>query len=390
MLQPPDSHQAPSQPAYTPGLAPDVGIGIDRIEALTGLRAVAALLVVLSHLRAPDNAWLPIRTFFDAGYCGVTVFFILSGFVLAHNYAEPLRRDCGARSLWSYAVARLARIYPLYLVMLAWFVTPLLVAGAPVPALADHALMLQAWHPDGLVATYYNGPGWSVGVELFLYCCFPLLALAGRPLTRHPRRLLVGMVIIVSMMGAITWWFNASGLSALPRLDPRGPHRWLYRSPLLRLGDFALGMLAAEWVRAVTGQRWTRLVATLALGVGSSSMVALMCWPSHLFTAQSWDLSYAVPSVLIIIGLALAPASPAARALGAPAMVRLGDASYALYLSHWAVLGLALRAPMGVWWPATMGMTLLMLESLAMGLHLCVELPARRWLRRTLAPAASR
>jgi peptidoglycan/LPS O-acetylase OafA/YrhL len=249
----------------TPDAAP--ARGTLRIEALTGLRAAAALFVVLSHLRAPDNAWLPVRTFFDAGYCGVTIFFILSGFVLAHNYAEPLRRNLSARSLWAYAVARIARIYPLYLVMLAWFVMPLLITGAPVPALAEHALMLQAWHPDGLVATYYNAPGWSLSVELFLYVCFPLIAIAGRPLGKHPHRLLIAMVVVFSVMGAITFWFNATGLSALPRLDPRGPHRWLYRSPLLRLGDFTLGVLAAEWVRSVAGQRWIRLAAPLALGV---------------------------------------------------------------------------------------------------------------------------
>ena len=337
-------------------------------------------------MRAPDNAWLRVRTFFDAGYCGVPCSSSW-GFVLAHNYAEPLRRDFGARRLSSYAVARVARV-PLYLVVLAWRHAPPRRRRA-VPALTEHALMLQAWRPDGLVATFYNGTGSSVSVELFLYCCFPLLALAGRPSTTHPRRLFISIVVVALVIGAITWSFNASGLSALPRLDPRGPHRWLYRSPLLRLGDFALGMLAAEWVRAVAGQRWIRRAAPVALAVGAVGMVALMSWPRHLFTAQSYDVSYTVPALFLIVGLALAPAGLTARALGSPPMVQLGDASYALYLSHWAVVGLAMRAPMGAWWPVTMVMTLLMLESLAMGLHRLVEQPARRWLRRTLAPAAS-
>ena len=87
------------------GLRPVRGapLAAARIESLTGLRIFPALAVCLSHLGAPLGSPGPVRAFFAAGYSGVTVFFLLSGFVLAYNYFEPLTARFSLRSLWSFA-----------------------------------------------------------------------------------------------------------------------------------------------------------------------------------------------------------------------------------------------------------------------------------------------
>ena len=84
-----------------------------RIDALTGLRFFAALAVYLHH--HPKPVFLPefVSTFMMAGYNGVTLFFVLSGFVIGLNYFDMLVKPTRA-SIFKYALARFARIYPLY------------------------------------------------------------------------------------------------------------------------------------------------------------------------------------------------------------------------------------------------------------------------------------
>src|SRR4051794_18365339 len=94
------------------------------LRALTGLRFVAALQVLLYHVYAPGSASAPgwVRALAGSGYVGVGLFFVLSGFVLAYNYLEPMEAgEVSPREFWA---ARLARIYPVYLLGLA--------AGMPV------------------------------------------------------------------------------------------------------------------------------------------------------------------------------------------------------------------------------------------------------------------
>src|SRR3712207_3565819 len=95
------------------------------IRALTGLRLVAALWVVAHHywLLAPDRPWLhdlePARPLLQTGWLGVDLFFVLSGFVLTHTYVAVLGRRPGLRPAASFYWARLSRIWPTWLVVLA-------------------------------------------------------------------------------------------------------------------------------------------------------------------------------------------------------------------------------------------------------------------------------
>jgi peptidoglycan/LPS O-acetylase OafA/YrhL len=94
---------------------------------LTGLRVFAAFAVYMSHVRVPISAPNWLHAIGQNGSAGVTFFFVLSGFVLTLNYHDRLRTR---RQLWSYAVARFARIYPVYLVVITWPVVHLWAANA--------------------------------------------------------------------------------------------------------------------------------------------------------------------------------------------------------------------------------------------------------------------
>ncbi|MFY9600755.1 MAG: acyltransferase family protein, partial [Pseudolabrys sp.] len=83
----------------------------------SGLRGIAALLVLFYHVRTPQHLELNFGVcdvFSKFGYLGVDVFFVLSGFILSHVYRDGFN----LAGLRSYGVARFARIYPLHLVTL--------------------------------------------------------------------------------------------------------------------------------------------------------------------------------------------------------------------------------------------------------------------------------
>jgi peptidoglycan/LPS O-acetylase OafA/YrhL len=98
--------------------------GVRRLEPLTGLRIFAALVVFLSHIPKPPGAPAFLQAFMDAGYSGVTLFFILSGFIIAWNYEPVLGERLTGSALRTFYVARLARIYPLYLGALLLVILP--------------------------------------------------------------------------------------------------------------------------------------------------------------------------------------------------------------------------------------------------------------------------
>jgi len=235
------------------------------IAPLTGLRFFAAMVVVLHHYPVPGVSGT--LQMLQSGYFGVTLFFVLSGFVLAITYLDTFNRaPIGA--LDTFAAARFARIYPVYLLILLYV---WLRAGASGPIVSD-ALLVQAWSEDATHAFALNGPGWSLSVEAFLYACFPLLIvlLQRAGVFASGRRLAVAFAIVSIAMVAIAVYFDVSGRN-VAGADPHSAHRWLYRSPVSRLGDFLLRILAAGfWLQfsarmqaAVDGDRRSRRCRSL-------------------------------------------------------------------------------------------------------------------------------
>jgi peptidoglycan/LPS O-acetylase OafA/YrhL len=354
-----------------------------RLPALTGLRIFAALAVYFNHLGGPHGAPGFVRSFFESGYCGVTIFFVLSGFVLAYNYFDEMTRP-RVKEIYEFFLARFARVYPLYLLVLAYIVFDLHAGGLSIDGWWRNALGIQAWDPNVLHAFSFDAPAWSVSVEFFLYACFPLLVpLIAR--LRTPCQILLAAAFVAAIIAGLAIWFVAAGKGTLPVFDPRSAHRWLYRTPLTRLGDFTLGILAARlFVTAGDRQLAVRVGSWLA-PLSALLIVGLMCWPTLFITAWSWDLAYALPATCLIFGLAVAPGTAPSRFLSIPAIVLLGEASYAFYLIHEPAIGWF----GGGHWEAAISPTRLIYEAMtlgaimafAIGIHISVELPARKFLR---------
>src|SRR5947209_7185962 len=133
------------------------------------MRFLAAVTVVAFHF-AP----LPALNGSDAGPAAVTLFFLLSGFILTYT-ARP-----GRGSVREFYVARFARIYPAYLLGLGLAIA-LLPMGiyhpnqwcvVPTNGLLPDLFAVQAWFPDR--AACLNGPAWSLSCEVLFYALFPL------------------------------------------------------------------------------------------------------------------------------------------------------------------------------------------------------------------------
>lgn len=370
--------------------------GRPRIESLTGLRWCAALAVFLSHNVPGGKTPLIISTFFSSGYMGVTLFFVLSGFVLTVTYGNVMAKPRMV-DIWNYAVARAARVMPLYWLVLALVAVVWLFfgPGATTGGLWWHFLAIQAWTGDLKLAYSWNGPGWSVGVELFLYAMFPLLVLLTGVLN-STRKVVILAVFVVISMATLVVIFHLNGNDALPMSDPASAHRWIYRSPLLRLGDFTLGICGAliysrerDRINLVKAAPWVAAaMAMLILG--------LMATPQLLDSSSaSYDLAFAVPGAVLILSLALAPHRGIARFLGSFVLVALGELSYAFYLIHapvggqFQLLGISPNGftPVSV---TVVILALLFLVALSWLLHVAFERPARIFLRKRFSISTTR
>lgn len=158
-------------------------VDVKPIASLTTLRFVAALLVVLYHTLPRGTSQNGVGELglkiVDLGFSAVGFFFVLSGYILATVYPQ-LESKC---AIIQFAMARFARIVPVYIVtllmdmprLLAWRIAKSgLALGSAIAAgqFAAQAIMLQAWVAQlgGL-----NFPSWSVATESYFYAAFPFL-----------------------------------------------------------------------------------------------------------------------------------------------------------------------------------------------------------------------
>jgi peptidoglycan/LPS O-acetylase OafA/YrhL len=356
-----------------------------RLDALTGLRCFAALNIVFFHFSNPN--WFGIfAPIVNAGYASVSFFILLSGFVLAYNYASKARS--GEFETVRFWEARFTRIYPIYLLslLLSWKVVPIEYAAHTHPAfwwgMVLTPLLLQGWIPP--LATFLNTPAWTMSAESFYYLLFPWMARWKRPerLGPHLRKML-GVWMLGLVPGTLYVIFNPDGI---PHPDRWSWGPWLQAlkyTPIPHLCSFIFGVMLANVDEAL--DRASRLRPVLGV-FGFGATFTILSLAPHLPYALIHD-GMLMPFFGCMI-LGLAGNNWLAYAFGVPPLVFVGEASYCLYLLHfnlWNILhdshilnhlGLS---PLDPWisYALLIGMALL-------ALHF-VEKPAQRQLRKWLS-----
>jgi peptidoglycan/LPS O-acetylase OafA/YrhL len=370
--------------------SPGARAGRPQLPALTGVRFVAALLVVLLHAHSALRLGLPaaLRPVVASGQLSVTLFFVLSGFILVYTYSRDGRPGKVGVSPAAFWRARFARIYPVYALGLlldapfflgAWLGGGLHLSGPVTLVLAP--TLLQAWTPPS--ACVWNCPGWSVSAEAFFYVLFPALLPVAFTLSRRGVWAGLGPLWLLSVLPVV-------GALLVPLTLPRGvpPLEVLYYGPLFRLPEFVLGMtLAQRFLRAPPAPRHAAVARWSAVAV-----LAVLIGAGPELMSNNLRNVLAIPAFAALIW-GLAPGrGRLAAALGRSVPVYLGEISYGLYILHAPVLDLAVALGGRTWTSGRPGALILAallgaLVLLAGVTYRFVERPAQAALRRGRRPA---
>jgi peptidoglycan/LPS O-acetylase OafA/YrhL len=302
-----------------------------RLNALTGLRTFAAINIVFFHFSNPQ--WFGfLAPVVNAGFASVSFFILLSGFVLAYNYADRARSgELDEVRFWE---ARFTRLYPVYLLslLLSWHVVPAEYAAHTHAmfwtGMVLSPLLLQGWIPS--IATFLNTPAWTMSAEAFYYLLFPWMARWKKPARVAPHLVTMAVVWMLGMVpGVLYIAFNPDGI---PHPDRWSWGPWLQAlkyTPLPHMASFFFGVLLASLDEMIGRSSRLRLilgVTGLVVTFGILEMGPLVPYPIV-------HDGLLMPLFGCII-LGLAGNNRLAYALSWRPLVFVGEASYCLYLLH--------------------------------------------------------
>ncbi|MBD8869386.1 acyltransferase family protein [Nocardioides donggukensis] len=343
-----------------------------RVPALDGLRALAIGLVVGLHAGVPGMR---------GGSLGVTVFFVLSGFLITGILLRP--GALGARGIGRFYVRRWLRLFPALAVVVGFAVGYALLAldGEDRRFLLQQSLTSITYTTNllmgrGATTEDYGllGHTWSLGVEEQFYLVWPLLLLVLLRCTRSAS-VRAGVVLVLAT-GFLGWrmYLSSQGLAAHVGMNIDA------QADSLLVGS----ALALVWpaVRERAGRR-PRLVAGLAVG----SLVLLLAETAvpglhHVLPLDANYTLVALASAALIVWLLVPGPGPVStrlhRAFTWRPVVWIGLVSYSLYLWHRVVFeivreqaGVDTFAEQLLWGPAALAVSL---AAAALSFHL-VERP---------------
>lgn len=341
--------------------------------SLTRLRFFAAIWVVFYHWRAPWEFDVDsVTQFLAMGRFGVDLFFILSGFVLAHVYLNA--RETGRFDFTRFLVARFARIWPLHMavilfLVLVWFMAEML--AVPFEAerfaiedLPANILMVHAWGfaPD----PSWNGPSWSISAEWFAYLAFPAYLMAAMAFRTRPWVLLVIAIALFFLLDQVH-------LALFGETLPMATERF---GVIRIIPEFLIGVALFNVGQRHVLSRWVARYAFILL-------LGLYLWAAH----WAWD-----DRILALLGapmiFLLAELDRHAGEVRPGPFNYLGEISYSVYLIHvpFFMVGFNLLQDVLGWVDQTISLPglvalLLVMIAAAAGTYHWIERPARSCLR---------
>ena len=312
-----------------------------QLNPLTSIRFLAAAAVVFVHMRmrvsgGQSGDWLRWANL-------VSLYFVLSGFILAYVYSSHLKL-----SKWRFLLARIARLWPAHVtaIVLMWLASPALVGRTFTwGKLAATLAMVHAWLPFPGYWLSFVPAAWSISTEFGFYLFFPFL------IYKWERTWLWKLAASFILLCGVLVLLETEH-AHLARWLGRSWRFWLYVHPLSRLFEFTLGMAAFQlWRRFAPKLKSGLIVATIWESL--ALVFFLFClWRTPEWAAQVaksrffacelislWLMagSSCFGSAALIFVLALEQGL-IARLLSYSFAVLLGELSYAIYLIHQPVL----------------------------------------------------
>jgi peptidoglycan/LPS O-acetylase OafA/YrhL len=298
-----------------------------RFEALDGLRGVAAIAVVLFHVKWSNH--VTETHFIREGYLFVDLFFILSGFIITRTYGNKIH---SIAEIARFLLLRFFRLYPLHIAVLLVFVTyeaAKLAAARFGLQFTSFGESTSAWTlvPNLLLIESlgivdlptWNVPSWSISCEVTVYILFAVAAVRG----------------FVNGRYFFVHTFGAAAISYALVLHYKGSLFALTDLGLFRcLAGFCVGAAVSKIPQAMLA----RLpgvaydAAAISLFMAVAMMLALL--------DGVWTI-FVVPVFALLILLLQADRGIAARILTSKPIALLGRTSYSIYMVHWFLLVIA-------------------------------------------------
>jgi peptidoglycan/LPS O-acetylase OafA/YrhL len=346
-----------------------------RALALDGLRTVAIVIVVLYHLHVPQ---------FEGGWIGVTVFFVLSGYLITTLLLRE-RRTTGRIRLGSFWWKRLLRLYP---ALLALVVAGLLLwnwvgdyKGASFSA--GEAAFIALTYTGNLYRSFWDttqgvfAHTWSLSMEEQFYLVWPPVLMLLLSLGRRRRTLVVGLSAVIVLASAASW--------SSYRTPSGGATPDVYFSPVLGVVPLATGCLLAlllddERARAVA----SGVAGHVGTWVGAAAVLGVQFWIADDWTEHAWTFGLLMPVTglfaAVLIGGLVSVRTPVSVALSWTPVAWFGRrVSYSAYL--WHPLVIALLGTFAIGW---LGDVWLFVAAVvvSVGAAYAVEVPVEKLRRR--------
>lgn len=395
------------------------------ILPLTGLRCFAALFVCIAHCLPrlfPDTEQLSgiYLTITQLSAEGMTLFFVLSGFVIHYNYSKAIIAN-PSMGILNFLAARFARLWPLYLLCLF---LDLILNYVREGALSSHFLaaipyyltLTQSWfyHPLGDHALVYQfgsmpSVSWSISTEWFFYLVYPMICFGLYKSITLFSKIFTAITVSLITMIAITVVaqhdvaLNQQAVSLFGTMADMHTHsedsflRWLiYFSPYSRVSEFIIGCTVAAVYLQLSKTRLSAREEGFGLVLAVLAILSVILTHYCIFcvsaaSAYRWLLSFHqcfgfAPSFAILIFTCARYQNVISRFFSYPILMFGGEISYSMYLFHPVIIGFGVRALARWQGHPNLKLVVIMAAIIAVASlsYRWIEAPARGVLRRWL------
>lgn len=282
------------------------------------------------------------------GAWGVSVFFILSGFLSAYN-SNNRQLPFGIKDTLKYSIKKISKLYPLHIIMMLeaipyeiWRADSLGNRGNIglwLIKIISSISLTQSWIPTWTVFGAFNGVAWFLSALLFIYFCFP--ALQRKIRNRSRSELIILMLFIYGIMILFTW---STRNLILIGTYPDNCYWTAYTFPVLRLGDFSVGCCAGQLFNRKMDNKQIKtstFYSLLEILVFFLIGFSMWCYSAQVnVLGQNW-FRYTclwLPTSIMIVWLFAVNKGLISKLLTNRVMIWIGNISSITFLTHYMVI----------------------------------------------------
>lgn len=381
---------------------------MERLNVLTGLRGVAAYSLLIAHaihysFIYPGNTLLA-NLMFGLGHFGMSLTFVISGFVIHYNYAHILQSEGMMSGGYRFMVTRVAKLYPLYIFCLVMSLGSLPSTHFDNGWQVISALTLtQTWFNLEGVSGGMFGQAWPISAEWFFYLVFLLFSWSLVTIKNPLRTLIIFLTLtpiclamlfnlqvrIVNFLTPLIAW------KGLPLSAP--VWYWLtYFCPFLRLLEFIAGVLASQVYLANIKNRihFSDVVIKICLGICVAWCVIAIIMHAFVtnIVADFFPNFIFAPAIAPMLILLCRYHTSLSKLLCKRFLMFIGEISYSVWVFQFAIMSIFVSSFVSTdltWMSpinATLKTVLIVILSTVFGYgsYLLLEVPAQRWLKSKL------